>query len=148
MTRWRVSPVTDLDLDEIRNLLRQPHNFHLTLAANKLLAEVERLRDEVRILENSDALDVVTANAEIKRLKRLLGPPDMPTVDSYESMAAALEDERAAVVEHCDRIATLTALLAEVLGYFAGPYRDTVARSKFVPVETLDKWRSYLGRAS
>jgi hypothetical protein len=115
-----------------------------------LVSEVERLRDEVRILENSDALDIVTANAEIKRLKRLLGPPEMPTVDSYESMAAALVDERAEVVRHCDRIAELTTLLAEILRYFPGPFRDTVVgvRSTFVPVETLDGWRSRLERAS
>lgn len=140
--------MTDLDLDEIRDLLRQPHNFHLTLAANKLLAEVERLRDEVRILENSDALDVVTANAEIKRLKRLLGPPDMPTVNSYESMAAALVDERAAVVQHCNRIEVLETLLAEVLRYFPRGTAGIGVRSDEVLGETLDRWRSRLGRAS
>lgn len=143
--------MTDLDLAAIKERLgwfrdsqeqcrRSPGQVSL---AGYAAAAIECGRDAPALVSEIERLD-----AENERLKRLLGPPEMPTVDSYENLVQALADERAAVVEHCDRNVLLTALLAEILGYFAGPYRDTMARSKFVPVETLDRWRSYLERAT
>jgi hypothetical protein len=94
--------------------------------------------------------DVPALVAEVERLTRLLGPAEVPSVDAYENVVQALSDERAEVVRHCDRIAELAALLAEILRYFPGPFRDTVVgvRSTFVSAETLDRWRSHLERAS
>ncbi len=90
--------------------------------------------------------DIPALVAELERMQRLL---DVPSVDSYESMAQALADERAEVVRHCDRIAELTALLAEILGNFPEiPPNGFPGRSHLVAPETLDRWRSRLERAS
>lgn len=85
--------------------------------------------------------------AEVERLTRLLGEP-FPSSDSYESMAAALADERASVVQHCDRIEVLETLLAEVLRYFPHGAAGIGCRSDEVLGETLERWRSRLERAS
>jgi hypothetical protein len=100
-----------------------------------LIREVERLRHEVFVLNNSEGLDVVTANAEIKRLQRLLGEP-FPSSDSYESAMQCLADMRA--------------LLAEVLSNFheaGNPGYDAV-RSGWVRTETLARWRSAMGEGT
>lgn len=92
--------------------------------------------------------DVPALVAEVERLQRLLGEP-FPTSDAYESLHQALADERAEVVRHCDRIAELTALLAEVLGSFPPPpYRDVEVHSCRVRAETVDRWRSHLAGRS
>jgi len=133
--------VTELDLTAIRE------RAELAAAALSSITFATQQR-ATQVMDS--ACDVADLVAEVERLTRLLGPPELPSVDSYESMAQALADERAEVVRHCDRIATLTDLLAEILLYFPGPFRDTVVgvRSTFVPAETLDRWRSHLERAS
>ena len=112
-----MSAVADLDLDEIRALLEQPHAFHVTLAAGKLLAEVERLQ-------------------------RLAGPIAVPSESA---------DERAAVVEHCDRIAALEqgqdrlrTLLGEVLDTFRQVGTEHMAFAS-VRIETLARWLAARG---
>jgi hypothetical protein len=59
-----------LDLDDIRRLLEQPHGFHVRVAADRLLDEVERLRAE-----------------------------PFPTSEAYESMATAMGAYRALAEE-------------------------------------------------
>lgn len=114
----------ELDLDEIRGLLAQPHGFHIRLAAGRLLAEVERLT-------------------------RLLGPVEVPSVDAYENVVQALADERAEVVQHCNRVRDLSALLAEILAYFPTGPTDPgwEVRSSPLQAETLVRWRSHLAGA-
>lgn len=87
--------------------------------------------------------------AEIERYRRLFEPVELPPVDAYENAVQALTDERAEVVRHCDRIAELLALLAEVLAHFpATPYPGLGVRSTEVLPETLGRWRSHLGGTS
>ena len=114
-----MSPVTDLDLGEIRKLLAQDHNFHRTRAIELLLAAVEKLQ------------------AENARLERLLGADPFPTLDGYEAAMQALADERA-------RVGALETVLGEVLRHFPAALdadlRDTV-RSREVPEVTVARWR-------
>lgn len=116
------------------------------LLPDALRTDIGRAEDAVFIA--ATRTDIPALVAEVERLRRLLGPPDMPTVDSYESMAAALDDERAAVVQHCDRIEVLETLLAEVLRYFPRGTAGIGVRSDEVLGETLERWRSRLERVS
>lgn len=147
--------MTDLDLTAIKKRIEAASAGPWT-AADDGLVWATRLGDPVSgSVEIEDAefiaaarTDIPALVAEVERLRRLLGPPDMPTVDSYESMAAALADERASVVEHCDRIEVLESLLAEVLRYFPHGAAGIGCRSDEVLGETLERWRSRLERAS
>jgi hypothetical protein len=160
-----VSPVTELDLDAIKARaeaatpgpwLREwafSTHFVVPESARTVAADnVARLKSTQRADANfiaASRTDVPLLVAEVERLTRLLGPPELPSVDSYESMAQALADERAEVVRHCDRIRDLSALLAEILAAFPSPpYRDVEVRSGRVREETLDRWRSRLAGAS
>jgi hypothetical protein len=148
--------VTDLDLSAIKARIEAASAGPWTAHPDGLVW-APRLGDPVSgSAELEDAefiaaarLDVPALVAEVERLTRLLGPTPVPSVDSYESMAQALSDERAAVVEHCNRIAVLEALLAEVLQCFpANPYPGFGVRSAEVLPETLDRWRSHLAGGS
>lgn len=104
--------MSELDLTEIRKLMDQPHNFHLTRAADLLFAEAEKLR------------------AENARLERLLGADPFPTSDGYEQMAAALTDLRGLVIE----------ILRHFPQIDDPDLRDSV-RSGNVPTVTVARWR-------
>lgn len=83
--------------------------------------------------------------AEVERYRRLFEPVQLPPVDAYENVVQALDDERAEVVRHCDRIATLERLLAEILRYFPKGFPGIGVRSDEVLGESLARWRSHLG---
>lgn len=90
--------------------------------------------------------DVPALVAELERLQRLLVADPVPSESAYDRMAQALADERAAVVEHCDRIELLEAdrdylleLLGEVLATFRQVGGEHMAFAA-VPIETLARW--------
>ena len=71
----------------------------------------------VDVEEGDPAADVPILIAELERLQRLLGDDPVPSEDAFDRMALALADERAAVVELCDRIVARDAELAALRSF-------------------------------
>jgi len=149
--------VTELDLTAIKKRVEAASAGPWT-AAQDGLVWAGRLGDPVSgstDLEDAEFIaacrtDVPALVAEVERLSRLLGPAEVPSVDAYENVVQALADERAEVVRHCNRIAELTALLAEILGHLihAGHPGYAAVRSGWIREETVQRWRSAAGGAS
>lgn len=147
--------MTDLDLAAIKKRIEAASAGPWT-AADDGLVWATRLGDPVSgSVEIEDAefiaaarTDIPALVAEVERYRRLFEPVELPPVDAYENLVQALDDERAEVVQHCNRIEVLETLLAEVLRYFPRGTAGIGVRSDEVLGETLDRWRSRLGRAS
>lgn len=100
----------------------------------------------VDIVPDDPCADVPLLIAELERLQRLAGPAAMPSEDAYDRMAQALADERAAVVEHCNKIELLEAdrdyllsLLTEVLATFKQVGGEPMAYAA-VGLQDLARW--------
>lgn len=134
-----MSPVSDLDLEQIKNRADKASAGPWTAHPDGLVW-APRLGDPVSRSELAeDAVFIAHARtdlprlvAEVERLQRLLAEP-FPTSDGYEQMAAALTDMRGLVVE--------------ILRYFydLGHPGQAAYRSTWVPVDTLARWRQIVG---
>lgn len=71
----------------------------------------------VDVEEGDPAADVPILIAELERLQRLLGDDPFPSSEAYEDAVQALVDERAAVVDLCDRIVARDAELAALRSF-------------------------------
>lgn len=147
--------MTDLDLAAIKKRI-EAASAGPWEAADDGLVWAPRLGDPVSgSTDQEDAefiaaarTDIPALVAEVERYRRLFEPVELPPVDAYENLVQALGDERAAVVQHCNRIEVLETLLAEILRYFPRGTAGIGVRSDEVLGETLDRWRSRLERAS
>jgi hypothetical protein len=136
-----VSPVSDLDLEQIKSRIEKAAAGPWTAHADGLVW-APRAGDPVSAsIRGEDAEFIATARAampllvaELERYERLYSGESFPTSDGYEAMAAALTD--------------LRGLLVEILRHFPpvddADLRNSV-RSGLVPEVTVARWRRIAG---